>query len=152
MHWEGGSETRDGAVMHTPGQPLDLTAVAAIFGSAYKTHLLVKQASGVVLTISTTAEITLEDMCKWTDQTSDPANPFLLQERPAQGKHTTPLRSHRGSLQNDCSYQEMEKVLGICKRQARLMTPSAASLALGTKWPFTVPHACLDSRFQSPLV
>ena len=92
MRWEAAPEPekRDEAVMHTQGQPLDLRAAACMFDLDSAAPLRVWQASGIVVGIPTAAQIALEDMRTRTGQAGDHARPFLLQGRPAQGKH----RSH----------------------------------------------------------
>ena len=89
MRWEAAPEPekRDEAVMHTPGQPLDLRAAACMFDLDFAAPLRVWQASGMVTGIPTAAEIALESMRTRTGQAGDHARPFLLQGRPAQGKH-----------------------------------------------------------------
>ncbi len=96
LHWSMRGEAalelekRDEVVVYMPGQPLDLRAAACMFNLDPADPLRVWQASGKVVGIPTTAQIALKDMCNRTGQDGSDARPFLLQGRPAQGKHSAP--------------------------------------------------------------
>ncbi|KAK9862971.1 hypothetical protein WJX84_010196 [Apatococcus fuscideae] len=88
MRWEAALAPRNEVLRHTPGQPLDLRAAAYMFELDPAAPLRVWQASGTVISIPTTAQMALEEMCTRTGQAGDDARPFLLQARPKQGKQS----------------------------------------------------------------
>ena len=89
IQWEAGLEQRDGMLMHMQGQPLDLKVAAFMVGLDREAPLFVWHASGKVIGIPTDMHITLEEMRSRTGKAGDQASPFLLQDRPAQGKGST---------------------------------------------------------------
>ncbi|KAK9841523.1 hypothetical protein WJX74_007210 [Apatococcus lobatus] len=91
MRWEAALAPRNEVLRHTPGQPLDLRAAAYMFELDPAAPLRVWQASGTVISIPTTAQMALEEMCTRTGQAGDDARPFLLQARPKQGANKQPL-------------------------------------------------------------